>query len=116
MQLDLPSLMTLLLACCLIALKKNPGVGPIGIGDTTRRIIAKAILIMQHCTEKRFGQGDPLAMPMYALATIYLQPTKDDVSQVWYRDDISAADTINSLHKWSLHLVPCLGILLISPG
>ena len=33
-----------LLASRLIALNKNPGVCPIGIGDTSRRIIAKAIL------------------------------------------------------------------------
>ncbi len=33
-----------LLACRLIAFDKKPGVRPIGIGDTARRIIAKAIL------------------------------------------------------------------------
>ena len=33
-----------LLACRLIALDKHPGVCPIGIGDTARRIIAKAVL------------------------------------------------------------------------
>ena len=33
-----------LLNCRLIALDKNPGVRPISIGETSRRIIAKAVL------------------------------------------------------------------------
>ena len=39
-----PECISPLLACRLIALDKNPGVRPIGIGDTARRIIAKAVL------------------------------------------------------------------------
>ena len=53
-------------------------------------------------------QGDPLAMPMYALATIplikKLRSSIDVVSQVWYADDASAASTINSLHEWWIKL------------
>ena len=39
-----PALVALLLACRLIALDKHPGVRPIGVGDTARRIISKAVL------------------------------------------------------------------------
>ena len=178
-----PSAVAPFLACHLIALNKNPGVRPIGIGDTARRIIAKAILMvtrldiqeaagsLQLCAGQISGieaavhavhslfqqeereaillvdasnafnslnhhsalhnihrlcpslatalinsyraptelfvdgdvlyssegttQGDPLAMPMYALATILLIKKLHchlaDVSQVWYADDASAA-------------------------
>ena len=39
-----PALVAPLLACRLIALDKHPGVRPIGVVDTARRIISKAVL------------------------------------------------------------------------
>ena len=49
-------------------------------------------------------QGDPLAMSMYALATIplikKLHCRLKDVSQVWYADDASAAGRITRLREW----------------
>ena len=180
------------IASRIIALNKNSGVHPIGIGDTARRIIAKAILtitrqdiqeavgslqlctgqisgieasvhavrtyfhreeteaiflvdarnafnslnrltalhnIQRHClslatvlintyraptelyvdgdvlySQEGTTQGNLLAMPMYALATIplmrYLKHTIGDVNQAWYTDDACAAGEITKLRKW----------------
>ena len=184
-----PSSISSLLACRLIALDKNPGVRPIGIGETARRIIAKAVLAVTrpdiqesagsvqlcagqvagveaavHAVRDRFGQedteavllvdasnafnslnrnvalrnirhvcpaistilvntyraqtdlfidgetilsqegttqGDPLAMPMYAVATIPLiEKLPDTVTQVWYADDASALGSAANLRVW----------------
>ena len=49
-------------------------------------------------------QGDPLAMPMYAIATTpliqLLQDKVNGVSQVWYSDDACASGNIRQLHAW----------------
>lgn len=180
-----------LLACRLIALDKCPGVRPIGVCETQRRIIAKAVLhaikndiqeaagprqlcagqiggidaavhgmrslfssedtqavllvdasnafnslnrevalcnIQHICpsianilintyreptelfvdghvlwSEEGTTQGDPLAMPMYALATIPLidqLSSIQGISQVWYADDASAAGGLIPLRAW----------------
>ena len=184
-----PAIVSPILACRLIALDKNPGVRPIGIGDTARRIIAKAILsitkpdvqvatgCLQLCGGQISGieaavhavrtafekddceavllidatnafntinrqvalqnirrlcppltpilintyraptelyvdgevllsqegttQGDPLAMSMYALATIPLiKRVSRNVTQVWYADDASGVGSVNHLREW----------------
>jgi len=46
-------------------------------------------------------QGDPLAMPMYALATLPLiGRLPSDVFQVWYADDACAGGNATQLHLW----------------
>ena len=52
-----PIAVTPLLACRLIALNKNPGARPIGIGDTAFCIIAKAVLFIAapECCLQLFG-------------------------------------------------------------
>ena len=46
-------------------------------------------------------QGDPLAMPMYTLATVPLiKSLPDSVTQVWYADDATALGTVSHLQAW----------------
>ena len=183
-----PTALSPLLACRLIALDKCPGVRPIGIGNTARRILAKAILhtikgdvqdaagsrqlcagqmagveaavhavrecFLQDATEAALlvdatnafnslntalhniqftcpalatvlqntyrapsdlfidgeailsqegtTQGDPLAMPMYAMATLPLiERLPQSATQVWYADDASALGSLSDLRaRW----------------
>jgi len=51
--------------------------------------------------EEGTTQGDPLAMPLYALATIPLmQQLPSGAEQVWYADDACACGKLVALHKW----------------
>ena len=48
-------------------------------------------------------QGDPLAMPMYALATVPLiakLSEVDSVSQTWFADDASACGKLPDVYNW----------------
>lgn len=182
-----------LIPSSLQAYRKNPGIRPIGIGDTALRIIAKAVLCvvkpdiqevsgcLQMCGGQISGieaavhtvrttfdledteavllvdatnafnslnrqvalhnirrlcpslatilintyraptelfvdgdtlfsqegttQGDPLAMPMYALATIPLiKKLKGHSKQIWYADDAAAIGKLADLRAWWDHL------------
>ena len=58
-------------------------------------------------SEEGTTQGDPLAMPMYAMATIPLinqLGTITDLKQVWYADDATAAGSLHSTRRWWNHL------------
>ena len=47
-------------------------------------------------------QGDPLAMVMYAIATVPLieRISNDDVRQSWYTDDAAAGGILFGLRRW----------------
>ena len=52
-------------------------------------------------SEEGTTQGDPLAMPMYAVATVPLiKRLNSQVCQVWYADDATASGTIEDLRDW----------------
>ena len=55
-------------------------------------------------------QGDPLAMPMYAMATLPLishLSSTSDAKQVWYADDSSAVGSLESISLWWKSLKQC---------
>ena len=198
-----PAGLSFFLSCRLIALNKNPGVRPVGVCETMRRIVAKAALMiirqdilevsgsaqlcagqlagveaavhavrLLFCDESSAGvllvdtsnafnslnrtttlhnilhlcpafaslaincyrhpsslfasgtsllseegttQGDPLAMPLYALVIIPLinaLTLSNDTKQVWYADDCAATGSIMGIWQWLdslVHISPSYG-------
>jgi len=52
-------------------------------------------------SQEGMTQGDPLAMPMYALATIlFIRRLEGNSKQVWYADDSAALGKLADLKNW----------------
>ena len=51
-------------------------------------------------SEEGTTQGDPLAMPFYALSTVPLINKLPSAKNVWYADDAAAVGKINDIRKW----------------
>ena len=77
-----------------------PPLGPILINTyraPTELYVDGEVLLSQEGTT----QGDPLAMSMYALATIPLiKRVSGNITQVWYADDASGVGSVNHLREW----------------
>ena len=58
-------------------------------------------------SEEGTTQGDPLAMPMYALGVVPLinALSDDSIKQVWYADDASACGRLMDVRRWWDRLV-----------
>ena len=116
-----PRSISAFLACRLIALSKNPGVRPIGIGETMRRIIAKAILsITKHDVEDAVGSlqlcaGQVAGIEAGVHATRHLfESSSSDPALL-----IDASNAFNSLNRQAaLHNVqricPSMATILIN--
>ena len=116
-----PASIAPLLSCRLIVLDKNPGVRPVGIGDTARRIIAKAILSitkqdlqeaagsMQLCA----GQIAGIEAGVHTVHTLF---QKEDTEAVLLVDASNAFNALN--RQTALHnirrLCPALATSLIN--
>ncbi len=89
-----------LLACRLIALDKNPGIRPIGAGETVRRIMSKAILrilgpyireatgTVQLCA----GQESGYEAAVHAMKKIFQE---DDIEAILLVDASNAFNSLN---------------------
>ena len=110
-----------LLACHLIALDKCPGVRPIGICETPRRIIAKAVLyatkgdLQDAAGPKRLCAGQVVGIEA-AVHTIRSMFSSEDTEAILLVD---ASNTFNSLDRQvALHnahyLCPSLANILIN--
>ena len=116
-----PNGLSAFVACRMIALDKNPGVRPIGIGETCRRIISKAILAvvgqdvidamgpLQLCA----GQESGCEVAIHCLRQMYSESTTEALLLV------DAENAFNSLNRETalrnvLHLCPSLGRILVN--
>ena len=90
-----------LISCRLIALDKQPGVRPIGIGEVSRRIIGKAILsiikedILKTAGVKQLcvGQQSGCEAAIHAMTTVFDTPSCQAILQV------DATNAFNNLNR-----------------
>ena len=116
-----PEGLSAFLGCRLIALDKNPGVRPIGIGEIPQRIIAKAVLSViggdiqeaAGCIQLCSGQTSGIEAAVHAMNNAYHD---DDVQAVLLVD---ASNAFNCLNRQAAlrnirHLCPPLTTILIN--
>ena len=122
-----PDALQPLLNCCLIALDKNPGVRPIGIGEISRRIIAKAVLqvVKQDvldaagCLQLCAGQRAGCEAAVHAMRMIFAD---EDTEGVLLVDASNAFNSLNhrvafnSLNcRVAFRLRPLVGLIWVQP-
>ena len=106
------------LACRLIALNKNPGVRPIGICETSRRIVAKAVLsvtcqdILQAAGSLQLcaGQVAGIDAAIHTMSHLF----NDDASEAVLLVDANNAFNLLAALQNIRHLCPSISTILIN--
>ena len=109
------------LSCRFIALDKCPGVRPIGVGDTSRRIIAKAI-----CTTLQFDIKDAVSLyqlcarhtagveaAVHTVQELFSDQNTEAVLLVYAKNAFNSLNRITALHNVQA-LCPSLATVLIN--
>ena len=117
-----PTLIAPLLACRLIALDKNPGVRPIGIGDTARRIIAKALLSLvgpdiqeaSGCQQLCGGQIAGIEAAVHATRSAFESDDCESVLLVDATNVFNALNRMAALHNIRRNCPPIAPFLINS--
>lgn len=110
-----------LIACRLVALDKCPGVRPVGIGEVSRRIISKAILVVirediREVVQSRqlcVGQRSGCEAAVHALNQLYNEGATEGVITVDARNAFNTLNRKAALTN-ALHLCPSLATVLIN--
>ena len=107
-----------LVACRLVALDKNPGVRPIGVGEVVRRIVMKAILrVIQRLVEEACGvlqtcSGLPCGIEaaVHAMRETYAANSTEGILLVDAKNAFNSLNREAALHNIQ-HLCPAISTL-----
>ena len=123
-----PNGISALVACRLIALDKCPGVRPIGVGETARRVIGKAIAtatgngiqeaagplrvcaghlsgceVVVHAMHHVFHSSNTEAVILVDACNAFNSLNREtalQIKQVWFADDATTGGALTGLRKW----------------
>lgn len=98
-----PTSVSALVASRLITLDKNPGVRPIGVGETLRRIICKSVLLTTRNDIQDAGQDSGCEAAFHSIHQLYLSYDSEAVLFVDAENAFNSLNRTAALHN-ILHL------------
>ena len=116
-----PQLMESYVSCRLIALDKNPGVRPIGVGEVLRRIVGKTISF--HCKEEIkdaagplqtcAGHGGGAEAAIHAMRAVFKEDSTDAILLIDATNAFNCLNRLVALHNIRL-ICPMISTYLVN--